>query len=229
MASPLALVIGLSVSLRADSTNLVAMPVATNHASGSPVVVEKNSTNPTNAVSSGASRLEYSAFQVISDRNVFNANRSSRTARTGERPARRPPAETISLVGALSSAKGDVAFFDGTSSQFRKALKIGDTIAGHKLVAISPDIVQLEIGDQKVILKLGAQLRREDQGAWQLATGSSTGDAARTLSSSSTNTASAETPEPSESTADAGSTGEVSDALKRLMQKREQEFKNENP
>ncbi len=170
------------------------------------------------AVETGPTSLDYSAFRQIADRNIFNAGRSSRSARSGERP-RQIQVDTFTVVGTMSYAKGDVAFFDGSSGAYRKAVKLGESIAGHKVIGITAEEVQLEAGEQKVTLKVGGQMRREDEGPWsKSAAGVSH---AVTSSAAGAATGGAEA-------ADGGSDGEVSDVLKRLLQKRAQEEKNEN-
>jgi hypothetical protein len=170
------------------------------------------------AAESGPTSLDYSAFRQIADRNIFNAGRSSRSARSGERP-RQVQVDTFTVVGTMSYAKGDVAFFDGSSGAYRKAVKLGESIAGHKVIGITAEEVQLEAGEQKVTLKVGGQMRREDEGPWSMSAAGVSH--AVTSSAPGTTTGAAET-------ADGGSDGEVSDVLKRLLQKRAQEEKNEN-
>src|SRR5215510_7712669 len=94
-------------------------------------------TNSTNSVSSNPSpsRLDYSSFKIVTDRNIFNANRSGRVARSREQQ-RQVKVDTLALVGTLSYEKGTFAFFDGSSSQFRKTAKVADSVAGFKVTAI---------------------------------------------------------------------------------------------
>jgi len=165
---------------------------------------------------SGPSSLDFSAFRKIADRNIFNSGRSARTARSGERP-RVPLVESFTVVGTMSSAKGDTVFFDGSSGTYRRALKLGDTIAGHKVMAISIEQVELEADGKKFKLNVGATMRREDEGPWEVS-GSGVSHA---VAASATGSGSADS-----SNGESG--GEVSDVLKRLLQKRAQEEKNEN-
>ncbi len=159
-----------------------------------------------------AARLDYQSFKIITDRNIFDPNRSSRSPRTrneGPRPAR---VEAFALVGTMSYENGTYAFFDGTGSSYRKAAKAGDSIAGHKIADISADRVKLEVNGLQIELNVGVQMRKEDEGEWQLA--------GRAESFGTTSPA----PATAEKT-DSASGGEESDVLKKLMQKREQELK----
>jgi hypothetical protein len=164
----------------------------------------------------GPTSLDFSAFRKIADRNIFNSGRSARTARSGERP-RMPQVESFTVVGTMTYAKGDVVFFDGSSGSYRRALKLGDTIAGHKLVAIASEQIELEADGKKFKLNVGGTVRREDEGPWEVSSsGVSHAVAASAPANSSAESSGGE------------SGGEVSDVLKRLLQKRAQEEKNEN-
>ncbi len=175
----------------------------------------------TNDVPSGSVALDYSAFRIIADRNIFNANRSRRAARGEERQTREVRIESFSVVGTLSYTKGDIAFFDGSGAPLRKAIKVGEMIAGHKLVGIGVDEVELEEGGKKLTLKMGAKMQREDEGAWQRIDAPVAGPNSKTGSNSPSN---------ANDTAGSGSSdGGGDDALKRLLEKREKELKNENP
>ena len=73
----------------------------------------------------------------------------------------------------MSYEKGTFAFFDGTSSDYKKALKLTDSIAGYKVTNIAPNSVKLASGTNELELSVGAQLRREEDGPWLLASQSS--------------------------------------------------------
>ena len=108
-----------STGLSAEDTHVSSTPET--NASPAGVVVDASKamapsvTSSTNAVA----RNSYEAFKLVNDRNIFNPSRSARFAR-GDRPEGEPKkvskVETVSLVGVMSYAKGDLAFFDGSSS-----------------------------------------------------------------------------------------------------------------
>lgn len=211
----------------ASTTNSTAVLAATNagpRESGRDRIRDER--GPTReGAGAGSPRVDYSSFRLIADRNIFNANRSGRrpASSTGSRP-RQVRVETFGLVGTMSYEKGDFAFFDGSSSQFRRVLKPSDSIAGYKIAAISGNGVKLEANGQEIQMKVGAQMRREDEGQWQLSArteslgnGSSGEVAANSSASTGSNGSSAG--------ADSGApAGEVNDVLKRLMQQREKEI-----
>jgi len=149
-------------------------------------------------------KADFAAFKIISERNIFDPNRSPR--RGGGPPVRAKTVESVTLVGIMSYGKGDFAFFNGTSSDYKKVLKPSDTIAGYKVASISANSVKLASGEKQVELKIGSQLRREDEGEWKLSSPPETYSAASATSS-----------------AGAVSDGSESEVLKRLMQRREQE------
>lgn len=174
---------------------------------------------------------DFSSFRLISERNIFNANRSSRSASPPPERRREPVVETLSLVGILSHGDRLVAFFDGSSSSYRKTCRPGETIAGYQVVAIGLNEVTLEAQGQTVTLAVGNQMRREDEGPWQV-TGAfqvteSSNRFPETTPGGGRVTANAD-PGGSNGEAAAGrSGGDESDVLRRLREKRAQEMKNE--
>jgi hypothetical protein len=157
-------------------------------------------------------RPDYQSFKIITDRNIFDPNRSSGSTRARTEAPKPARVESFALVGTMSYQNGTYAFFDGTSSSYRKAIKTGDTIAGYKVADISADRVKLEANGQQIELNVGVQMRKQDEGEWQLA------GRAESFVTSSPATAAAEK-------TDSASGGEENDVLKKLMQKREEELK----
>jgi hypothetical protein len=162
-------------------------------------------TSGTNAVVGPAS-LDFAAFHLILDRNIFDPNRM---------PNRSPGAapkvlDSFTLVGTMSYEKGDFAFFNGTREDFQKVLKRDDTIAGYKVLSISPDTVTLAQDTNQVHLAVGSQLRRQEDGRWVQ------------VASSGVYTASA-ADAPTSSLTDSSSNSTDNDILKRLRQRRAKE------
>lgn len=125
-------------------------------------------------------RLTYDSFRTVSDRNIFNPNRYARsTGRSTSRSTSTVPAsrvESLSLVGVIAYEKGYYAFFDGTSSDYRQAVQVGATVGEYKVTRVTANLVQLAHGTNTFDLKVGMQMRREDEGDWFLSEG---GDAPR--------------------------------------------------
>lgn len=166
-------------------------------------------------------RPNYSNFAVIAQRNIFDPNR---IPQAGSRPPRREvQVDYFALVGVMSYEKGTFAFFDGNGSSYRKALKNADTIAGYKITNIDANSVKLAADGKEVELRVGMQMRREEEGPWSVST--RTEALAGSSSSGSGSNFSRPTSASSISSSTSGSapSGAESDVLKRLMQRREQE------
>ncbi len=158
----------------------------------------------------------FSAFQIIVDRNIFNPNRYAHTR--GHSHSTSPSAPWFSLVGTLGSKQGMLAFFNGNDSDYRKVVSPDGVIAGYKVTEITLQGVKLISTNKPVVMRVGAQMRQEDKGGWQLTEPTEL----------STVTAAGEAPATEETSASgpaSGSAGESNDILKKLMQQREQELK----
>jgi hypothetical protein len=162
------------------------------------------------------SRPDYSYFRIIADRNIFNPNRYPRRSRSRRDDRQGPAVDAFSLVGTMSYQKGTFAFFDGTSSDYRKVLKLDDAIAGYKVAEITPNAVTLKATDKQIEMKVGSQMRHEDQGGWQLVSQNESPVEATESPAADTSSSSA---------TESGSADEGNDVLKKLMQQREQELK----
>jgi hypothetical protein len=156
----------------------------------------------------------FSSFQIIVDRNIFNPNRYAHTSRGGSRSTS-PSAPWFSLVGTMASRQGVLAFFDGNDSAYRKVLSPDGDIAGYKVTEITLHGVKLASTNKPVVMKVGAQMRQEGKGGWQL---TESGELPATTGSEAP-----ATDETSTTGSASGSAGEPNDILKKLMQQREQE------
>jgi hypothetical protein len=109
-----------------------------------------------------ARRGDFSAFRIISEQNIFDPNRRPRVP-SGPAPT---IVDSFSLTGTMDYAKGKFAVFDGTSSDYHKVLETGGRIAGYTVTEISGDMVKLVSGTNTLELKVGTQMRRDDNGHW---------------------------------------------------------------
>jgi hypothetical protein len=168
------------------------------------------------ATNSTPASLDYAGFKVIVDRNIFDPNRVPHLAAGSVRKPR--TVDSLTLVGTMSYEKGTFAFFDGSSSEYRKALRMADTIAGYKLTNIAASAVKLASGTNMVELPVGAQLRREEDGPWQVSSPPATyADSAPSAPASGSATAA------SSGSLPAAPSGPDSDVLKKLMERRAKE------
>ena len=172
---------------------------------GSPLAVAQEDTN-------SAAATSYSSFRIISDKNIFNPNRSGR-----REIGPRPPSvrvDSFKLVGTMDYEKGKFAFFDGTSSEYRKTLKQSDIIAGYRIADISQTSVKLLASSNSTItLTVGSQLRRTDGGPWGMISKAEPVPGANAVPTDNADIAAKA----------ATLNGAESDALKRLLLKRMQE------
>ncbi len=146
---------------------MAALPAAAANKSapGKPAQSKPASTKPTKSDDG------FKPFAIITERNVFNANRSLTPTPVASKPKATPPPkiEAFALLGTMSSERGSVAFFDGTSAIYRKAVEPGDKLGSYTVAAIAHDRVTLKADESELCLALKMQFRREDQGEWQLA------------------------------------------------------------
>jgi hypothetical protein len=115
------------------------------------------------------SASDFSAFKILNQRNIFNTRRSASYTPSERKETRRAArSESFALVGTMNYDKGLFAFFDGSSSSYKKVLKQEDTIAGFKVAHIETSQVKLVAGTNEVELHMGMQMRREDEGEWHM-------------------------------------------------------------
>ncbi|KAB2671263.1 MAG: hypothetical protein DVB31_05085 [Verrucomicrobia bacterium] len=227
----------------ATATNTPAGPTGTNAVAGKVPEAARGGTGgaATNApaampaddsAANGSRKIEFADFRLVGDRNIFNPNRSARAARNGRGVERKPVRiETFSLVGVMNYDRGDLAFFDSAAAAYRKNVRTNETIAGYRVAAVTPSEVKLEANGKTVVARVGTRFRRADEGPWELtAPGGVPAAEPKPEPASADGTTDAEPAADAaaeKETAGGGTSGEVSDVLKRLRQKREQENKNE--
>jgi len=177
-------------------------------------------------------RLSYSDFQIINERNIFNPRRYARSGPRQAQPASK--VDFFTLVGTMTYEKGPFAFFEGTSSDYRKVLKPLDSIAGYKITNIEFNSVKLASQTNEVQLGVGMQMRREEDGPWRLAAASEPVPPSNEVASA-TASKPGEAAAPSAGTSEPGAANQTASAatapggsddavLRRLMQRREQEM-----
>jgi hypothetical protein len=172
---------------------------------------------------SNPSPPDFTEFQIITQRNIFNASRSNRPTPTANRPpTRSSQVDSFTLVGTFGDGEQWIAFFDGTRSELRGRLQLDDSIGDYTVTQISNSGVQLENGTNTVQLRVGTQLRRENDGPWLLA---GRGESHRAEDSSSRRQRSTQTSTVSTASAASANTGDTdNEVLRRLRQQREKEL-----
>lgn len=116
----------------------------------------------------------FKPFAAIAQQNVFNTQRGSNppapvAAPKPPRSPKPPELEAFALLGTMRSERGAVAFFDGTSPSFRKAVQAGEPLGAYTVTRIEHDRVTLTAGERELCLPLRMQFRREGDGEWLLA------------------------------------------------------------
>lgn len=193
----------------APATNLIVS--SSSGEAGANILTTANSDQP----SVPANGFDLRSFRIIYERNIFNPNRSPRSSGappvTRRETERRPVvrSESFALVGTMSYEKGSYAFFDGSSSQFRKVMQPDETIAGFKVTSVTPKCVTLEHEGKTIELSVGMQMSKSDEEKdWRMQERSES--SASPVSSGSGSTASS-------------GGGGAEEVLRRLMEKRAQE------
>lgn len=175
------------------------------------LAAETNSPAP-----AASSRTDYVSFRMIAERNIFNPHRRkgvpNRPPPQRTEPERIVRSDRFALLGTMSYEKGRYAFFDGSSSEFRKVAKPEDTIAGFKIAEVAPTCVKLVLTNGQLLeLCVGMQMKKSEDQDWQLAGKADAAEGTSRRSSSSSSSSSATSGPESE------------DVLKRLLEKRAQE------
>jgi hypothetical protein len=144
----------LNVSARVSGFLLATLIIAGNY---SAFAQQTNHPNP----------RDFSAFQIINDRNIFDPGRRPRVQQS-QRSTPRPQqiVDTFSLVGTMSYSNLLLAFFDGSSPDYRKSLGVDGKIATYTLAEIRHDAVKLVSGTNEIELKVGMHMRRSEDGHW---------------------------------------------------------------
>lgn len=108
----------------------------------------------------------FDVFRLVSERNIFNPNRTGRRERTTEEKV--PTVDVISLVGTMESDRGLRAFFEGSDPSYRRALRVGESVDKFKVTQITASSVDLERDGKSLSVRVGQQLRRPEGADWNL-------------------------------------------------------------
>lgn len=180
-----------------------------------------------------APALKFEDFKIVYERNIFSPSRRAQQPGAGER-VKPKKVEGFSLVGTMIYEQGSYAFFNGSEAKYRTAVTVSNTLAGLKLIDITPNSVKFNSASNILELTMDKQLKREDEGEWQLVPGAGSWDAPAASSSdrdrsSERDRSSRRDRSERDSSVSGGATGRsgagasAEEVLKRLMQRREQE------
>jgi hypothetical protein len=111
-----------------------------------------------------------SGFASRADGPIEPAENTSAPAPVpAEAPRSRPAkVEAFALIGTGSYPGGAVACFDGNHAAFKTSAHAGEKIGDCTVAAVAFDHVKLRAGTREFDLPMAMQLRRENNGQWQL-------------------------------------------------------------
>jgi hypothetical protein len=154
----------------------------------------------------------YESFRLVQTRNVFDPDRRAPRPQGAVRETTTPArVESVALTGTLVQPDRAVAFFGGSRPEYRQVLPLLAEVAGYTLVAITTSHVELERDGERIQLPVGQGLRREGDGPWEL-----TREVSRPSATASRSATTQSDREPASDNA-------ISDLMKRMMQRRQQE------
>lgn len=174
-------------------------------------------------------------YELILNNNIFDPNRQDRARLAAERLRDREdsiPVHRFALVGTMHNKGESLAFFSGTSSEYRSVLKPGDVIADYQIKAIHDKEIVLDKDGEAIEFTVGMEMSRRGDEPWSmgLATpGSNSGSTrARSSSRGRDRSSSGSRFSPRQSSSRSSETSEPSDAsrsdiLKRMMERRRQQ------
>lgn len=155
--------LGGSEVLAAESGKATSAPPSARSAAPAPAAPVSP---PARTDSTVAPAGSFDAFRLISDRNIFNPNRTGRRDRSNEDQP--PRVDMIAVVGTMESDRGLRAFFDGSETAFRRAVHVGESVDKFKVTRITPNAVELERDGKNLSVLVGQQLRRPEGADWNL-------------------------------------------------------------
>jgi hypothetical protein len=79
-----------------------------------------------------------------------------------------PKVEAFTVIGTGSYSGGAMAVFDGNNPTFKTSAHPGGKVGAFTLVAVDYDSVRLRADGREIDLSMDMQLRRENEGNWQL-------------------------------------------------------------
>lgn len=104
----------------------------------------------------------FDAFGLVKTRNVFDPNRRAmRTESTTEKRDRTTRPSWFMLTGTMVTDGKTLAFFSGSRSEFSKVIPAGESVAGYKLLVVTPAQVELEHGGKSMTMGVGHRLQLE--------------------------------------------------------------------
>ncbi len=172
------------------------------------------------AVVAPAAEDGFSAYKVLSERNIFSPTRGTPVEEREEQTPEAPVVllDAIKLLGVVVVDGLPTAFFAGNVEGVSGMRQLGDRLAGLEVKTIATTGVLLAGEQGELKLAVGSAMTRRGDEEWQIAA-EAPPIPGYNPSSSPVSTSSSSPPEAS------SSGGSASDILKRLRERRQQELK----
>ena len=162
---------------------------------------------------------DFKSFSLILDRNIFDPDRRGPREQRRERPPEPPREESFTLLGTMFYSDKQLAFFDGSDSNWAGAVKLGESVAGHKITKIDFDKIEVDWNGEIIILEVGFARTKRGEEPWSTKgrnewSGNSRRSSRRSSSGSETSGSSGESAPALD--------GAAGDILKQMMERRRQ-------
>jgi hypothetical protein len=119
---------------------------------------------PAPAAASTAPAGSLEAFALVTERNIFNPNR---TARPRSAPEEKPVrTEEVALVGVVGFGADPAAVFHSADPRLRGEAAAGGRLGDFSVVAVTPAGVELRAGERTYTLAVAQRLTRVEGGEW---------------------------------------------------------------
>jgi hypothetical protein len=145
-------------------TLLAALTVGTQAAERRRSSEAASTATPAPAAGATAPAGSLEAFALVTERNIFNPNR---TARTRSAPEEKPVrTEEVALVGVVGFGADPAAVFHSADPRLRGEAAAGGRLGDFSVVAVTPAGVELRAGERTYTLAVAQRLSRVEGGEW---------------------------------------------------------------
>ena len=111
---------------------------------------------------------DWSPYQIVVQRNIFDPSRLPPRTERGPTPTPVPPPETLDLTGVIVQASGPVALFEGSKIGSSKAVREGQEVEGLRMNQIRTEGVLASDGPTSLTLRVGVRLSRPVGASWRV-------------------------------------------------------------
>lgn len=105
-----------------------------------------------------AQNLNWENYTLILESNMFSSTRGPQPEAPPPPPPPEPDPEYIDCTGALVGKIHSTAFFEGSTFSGSRAIRLGESIEDHRVIAITTNTVVLKHTTQRIMLPVGERL-----------------------------------------------------------------------